>query len=415
MRWRTRSLVKRTGTLAICLGLLCLVATSSWAVVPWYANDLLTYTPASPGAYNPVTFDWSAVTAEITRVTPCTWVLKNMSMRIYGPESYSVLRQGSSYCAQPWPLETGGEYSVTLTLSYATSIAVVASGNDYASFMHTCIAPAVVNVPERAAFGVRISDLAHSPLPPNPIRVWGKVTSESPLKISDGRVEIQINGQAASLGELVVVTGDWNGTALALENVSAPDVPSGNAAPGLNVSNTYSTSGAACSKNHEVEYSFNWGDGTSSPWSTSTTAWHAWNASGANAVTVAARCSVHPDLTETSAPLPVTVTEINSAAWECCDVVQLAALVESFHDTGILSGDDLYASLLYIISMVQECLAVNDPIEAGMWLGDLEMEVMDACISDQPPPTGILNTLDCPAGSALLADIGCIGQGLGTP
>ena len=72
-----------------------------------------------------------------------------------------------------------------------------------------------------AVFGVRISDLTISPVPPNPIRVWGKVTSVSPVKISDGRGEIQVDGLATSLGAFVIVTGDWNGTALTV-TVTSP-------------------------------------------------------------------------------------------------------------------------------------------------------------------------------------------------
>lgn len=65
-----------------------------------------------------------------------------------------------------------------------------------------------------AVYGVRISDLSNSPAPPNPIKVWGKVTSESPLKISDGRAEITVSGLTASLGDTVVVTGNWSGDVL---------------------------------------------------------------------------------------------------------------------------------------------------------------------------------------------------------
>lgn len=65
-----------------------------------------------------------------------------------------------------------------------------------------------------AVYGVRISDLGNSPQPPNPIRVWGKVTSESPLRLSDGRDEITVIGLTAVLGDYLVVTGDWNGGVL---------------------------------------------------------------------------------------------------------------------------------------------------------------------------------------------------------
>jgi hypothetical protein len=62
-----------------------------------------------------------------------------------------------------------------------------------------------------AVYGVRISDLNIGPLPPNPIRVWGKVTSESPLKISDGRAEITVIGLTASLNDYLAVNGNWIG------------------------------------------------------------------------------------------------------------------------------------------------------------------------------------------------------------
>lgn len=65
-----------------------------------------------------------------------------------------------------------------------------------------------------ALYGVRISDLKKSPTPPNPIKVWGKVTSESPVKISDGSSEITVSGLAAKLGDYVVVTGNWSGVVL---------------------------------------------------------------------------------------------------------------------------------------------------------------------------------------------------------
>ncbi|GEM_PF-576073 len=61
----------------------------------------------------------------------------------------------------------------------------------------------VVPGPVRA---VRISDLSNTPLPPNPIKVWGTVTSASPMKIGDGTIEIPVSGLAALPGDFVVVT-----------------------------------------------------------------------------------------------------------------------------------------------------------------------------------------------------------------
>ena len=62
-----------------------------------------------------------------------------------------------------------------------------------------------------AIYGVRISDLHNTPLPTGKIRVWGKVISETPLKLTDGRGEITVTGRTATLNEYLVLDGWWNG------------------------------------------------------------------------------------------------------------------------------------------------------------------------------------------------------------
>jgi len=94
-----------------------------------------------------------------------------------------------------------------------------------------------------------------------------------------------------------------------VEVVSVPGTPSGNTSPAVNVSETYATSGSACNQGHQVEYRFNWGDGMTSTWSTSTSASHAWSALGTKTVTVTARCQVHTSISATSAGLQVNVTD----------------------------------------------------------------------------------------------------------
>lgn len=65
-----------------------------------------------------------------------------------------------------------------------------------------------------AIYGVRIADLSRTPLPLNPIKTWGKVTSISPLKISDGRNEIVVTGLTSRMNDFVVVAGNWDGLIL---------------------------------------------------------------------------------------------------------------------------------------------------------------------------------------------------------
>lgn len=84
--------------------------------------------------------------------------------------------------------------------------------------------------------------------------------------------------------------------------------PGGNVGPFTNVSYTY-TSGAINNLGHPIERSYDWGDGTSSGWSTEISASHAWTATGPYTVTVTARCQTHPSITATSEALEVNVTD----------------------------------------------------------------------------------------------------------
>ncbi len=73
--------------------------------------------------------------------------------------------------------------------------------------------------------------------------------------------------------------------------VSTPQRPTGPADGTTNTSYTYSTGGSSCSAGHNVEYRFDWGDGTYSNWSISTDANKTWNAQGTYQVKSQARCA----------------------------------------------------------------------------------------------------------------------------
>jgi len=73
--------------------------------------------------------------------------------------------------------------------------------------------------------------------------------------------------------------------------VSTPSTPSGPSSGDVGQLLTYSTGGASCSEGHQVEYRFDWGDGTYSPWSPSTTASKAWNSAGTYQIKAQARCA----------------------------------------------------------------------------------------------------------------------------
>ena len=91
------------------------------------------------------------------------------------------------------------------------------------------------------------------------------------------------------------------------EIVSVPGTPAGEQTTGVDESWPYTATGSACNQSHPVEYSFDWDDGTSSPWSSVPSASHSWGAAGAFTVTVTARCTIHPDVSATSPGLVVNV------------------------------------------------------------------------------------------------------------
>lgn len=93
------------------------------------------------------------------------------------------------------------------------------------------------------------------------------------------------------------------------EVISKPDTPTGQTAPIKDLTYTYTTSGATSSLGHTVQYQFDWGDGTTSSWSTSKSASHTWSSAGTCIVTVTARCQIHTDKTNTSDPLEVGLPE----------------------------------------------------------------------------------------------------------
>jgi hypothetical protein len=93
------------------------------------------------------------------------------------------------------------------------------------------------------------------------------------------------------------------------EFIETPGTPAGNVSPVIYENYVYTTSGAASNLDHLLEYSFNWGDGSSSGWSSGKSSTHAWTTTGLKYVTVTARCQDHNDRTATSDSLAVDVRD----------------------------------------------------------------------------------------------------------
>lgn len=91
-------------------------------------------------------------------------------------------------------------------------------------------------------------------------------------------------------------------------SVPVPSAPQGPSTGEVGQPLTYSTGDTSCSRGHPVEYSFDWGDGTDSSWSSSTSASKSWGSAGSYAVRVQARCSEDPSVvSDWSSPTPVTI------------------------------------------------------------------------------------------------------------
>lgn len=105
-----------------------------------------------------------------------------------------------------------------------------------------------------------------------------------------------------------------------LESISAPLPPSGPSAGAINASLIFNAGGAISSLQHELQYRFDWGDGSYSDWLETGTisAPHAWAAGGYYPVRAMARCAVHTVVESAwSEPLHVSIADGNTplALW----------------------------------------------------------------------------------------------------
>ena len=99
-------------------------------------------------------------------------------------------------------------------------------------------------------------------------------------------------------------------TEFALETVSTPDIPNGPTTGVTDQSLTYSGSGATSSLGHDVQYRYDWGEGTISGWyNLGYSASHSWSEAGSYEVKTQARCYTHTTVESNwSAAKTVTIT-----------------------------------------------------------------------------------------------------------
>jgi len=73
--------------------------------------------------------------------------------------------------------------------------------------------------------------------------------------------------------------------------VSTPSTPTGPVSGGPNIAYQYTSGSAFCSHGHEVEYRFDWGDGTTSSWNSTAESTKTWVSAGSYTVRAQARCA----------------------------------------------------------------------------------------------------------------------------
>lgn len=134
--------------------------------------------------------------------------------------------------------------------------------------------------------------------------------------VGAGRVEVRVKAKAVwmlllavgMVGLLLGLVGCQD-LAQVPHTVSTPGRPSGPSSGEVGQSLTYSTGGASCSDGHSVQYWFDWGDGTYSSWSSSTTASKSWSSPGTYQVRAQARCSSDSSVVSSWSPSrTVTIT-----------------------------------------------------------------------------------------------------------
>ena len=94
---------------------------------------------------------------------------------------------------------------------------------------------------------------------------------------------------------------------LASEAVSVPTAPSGPTNAKTDVNCTYVAGGATSSLGHQVEYRFDWSDGTYSTWGLGISASHSWLAGGTYYVRAEARCQKHMTVMAVSSTVSVVI------------------------------------------------------------------------------------------------------------
>jgi hypothetical protein len=137
------------------------------------------------------------------------------------------------------------------------------------------------------------------------------VTSAAKAWSQGGTYTVRAKARCAT--DTSVVSGEIT-LEVIMESISTPLAPVGPDKGNPGDTFTYMSGGASSNINDPIQYQFDWGDGTVSPWQSAPSATKTWATPGTFQVKVKARCATHPSVESAySSALTVTIGESVSA------------------------------------------------------------------------------------------------------
>jgi hypothetical protein len=140
------------------------------------------------------------------------------------------------------------------------------------------------------------------------ISEWYGETEAAHIWKTAGTYQVKARARCKDHTASMSAWGDAHQVIIAAETVSKPAVPAGSPLAVKDLLFTYQASGAVSNDHHDLEYRFDWGDGTFSQWAAGGEESHGWTSTGSFQLRVKARCAAHPAVESVwSDPLSVTV------------------------------------------------------------------------------------------------------------
>jgi hypothetical protein len=128
----------------------------------------------------------------------------------------------------------------------------------------------------------------------DPFPMWTSANCVSIYWPIVGNFSVRVRARCAEHAEALSA---WSEPQLVLissyEIITTPDIPAGPVTTQVGVMEAYTVSGSYSSSDHRIEFQFSWGDGSQSPWSSSSTASHSWSNDGQYMISIQARCVTH--------------------------------------------------------------------------------------------------------------------------